>query len=326
MADIRRWLAWCVVGLTILIGVPAGAQGYPNKPIKIVAPFAPGGGSDVIGRVIAERLAKNWGQPVIVENRPGAGGSIGTEFVANSPADGYTLLITDASSVIINPFIYPKLGYTAKNFTPVVNLAELTLVMLVPVKSPINTLADVIAAEKAKPGSLSGASPGAGSTPHLMLEMMNSMAGTKLVHVPYKGGGPAINDLVAGHVDFSFSGLSSQAMSLISGGRLKAVFVTTRERNASLPAVPTLAESGFPGADFIAAISLLAPAGTPPEIVAKLHQEVVRILATPEVKARWKESGYLPREPQSPAQTGAWFSKEIEGWSKFIKEKNIVAE
>ena len=326
MAGITRWLAGWGVGLAALASLSAMAQGYPNKPIRIVVPFAPGGGSDSIARVISERLAKDWGQPVIVENRAGAGGSIGAEFVAKSPADGYTLLITDSSAVTINPYVYPKLGYAAKDFTPVVNLAVLTLVMLVPVKSPINTVADAVAADKARPGSLNGASPGAGSSPHLMLEMMNSIAGTKLVHVPYKGGGPAMNDLVAGQVDFSFSGLSTQAMSMVGGGKLKAVVVTTQARSASLPDVPTLAESGYPGVDVYSAQSLLVPAGTPPEIVSKLNQEMVKILDAPEIKTRWKDWGFLPRPPQSAAQTGAWFAQESNRWSKIIKENNIVAE
>ena len=159
-----------------------------------------------------------------------------------------------------------------------------------------------------------------------MLEMMNSIAGTKLVHVPYKGGGPAMNDLVAGQVDFSFSGLSTQAMSMVGGGKLKAVVVTTQARSASLPDVPTLAESGYPGVDVYSAQSLLVPAGTPPEIVSKLNQEMVKILEAPEIKTRWKDWGFLPRPPQSAAQTGAWFAQESNRWSKIIKENNIVAE
>ncbi len=326
MAGIKTWMAGLGMGLVALAALPAAAQGYPNKPIKIVVPFAPGGGSDSVARIISERLAKEWGQPVIIENRAGAGGSIGAEFVAKSPADGYTLLVTDASAVTINPYVYPKLGYAAKDFAPVVNLATFSLVLLVPVKSPLNTVADVIAADKAKPGSLNGASPGAGSSPHLMLEMMNSLAGTKLVHVPYKGGGPAMNDLVAGQVDFSFSGLSTGAISMIAGGKLKAVAVTSQARSANLPDVPTLAESGFPGVDVFSAQSLLAPAGTPSEIINKLNQEITRIVESQDVKTRWKEWGFLPKPPQSAAQTSAWFTQESERWSKLIKDKNIVAE
>jgi len=326
MSGIWNLMVSLGIGITALASLQAAAQGYPNKPIKIVVPFAPGGGSDSVARVISERLAKEWGQPVIIENRAGAGGAIGAEFVAKSAADGYTLLVTDASAVTINPYVYPKLGYASKDLSPVVNLATFSLVLLVPVKSPIRTVADMIAADKAKPASLNGASPGAGSSPHLMLEMMNSLAGTKLVHVPYKGGGPAMNDLVAGQVDFSFSGLSAGAISMIGGGKLKALAVTTLARSANLPDVPTLAESGFPGVDVFSAQSLLVPAGTPPDIVNKLNQEISKILETPDVKARWKEWGFLPRPPQSAARTSAWFTQESDRWRKLIKDANIVAE
>ncbi len=326
MAGIKCLMVSLGVVAAVLASLPAMAQGYPNKPIRIIVPFAPGGGSDSVARIISERLAKEWGPPVIIENRAGAGGSIGAEFVAKSTADGYTLLVTDASAVTINPHVYPKLGYAARDLSPVVNLATFSLVLLVPVKSPIRTVADMVAADKAKPASLNGASPGAGSSPHLMLEMMNSLAGTKLVHVPYKGGGPAMTDLVGGQVDFSFSGLSTGAISMISGGKLKALAVTSQARSASLPDVPTFAESGFPGVDVFSAQSLLVPAGTPPEIINKLNQEISRILESPDVKTRWKEWGFLPRPPQSATLTSAWFMHESDRWSKLIKEKNIVAE
>lgn len=211
-----------IFGAAMLVSaVSAWAQSYPSKPIKLVVPFPTGGGSDSAGRAIADKLAKALNQPVIVENRPGAGGSLGTDFVAKSPADGYTLLLTDASAITINPAIYPRLPYAAKDLIPVINVATFALVLITPTKSPLNSVADFIAADKAKPGSLNGASPGNGSSPHLMLEMMNSMAGTKLVHVPYKGGGPAMTDVVGGQVDFSFSGLSSGAMSMINAGKDK---------------------------------------------------------------------------------------------------------
>lgn len=319
-----RGFALCLTFL--LFAMPVAAQTYPSKAIKIIVPFPPGGGSDSVSRVIAERLSKSWNQPVIVENRAGAGGSIGTDFVAKSPADGYTLLVTDASAVTINPNVYSRLPYAAKDLTPVINLATFSMVLLVPVKSPLNSLSDMVAAEKAKPGSLNGASPGAGSSPHLMLELMNSMAGTKLVHVPYKGGGPAITDLVAGQVDFSFSGLSSSAMGMISTGKLKALAVTTIARNANLPQVPTLAESGFRGMDVFSAQSLLVPAGTPPEIVNKLNSEIYNILEMPDVKTRWLQWGFLPQPQQSPNQVAAWFTQETDRWAKLIKEKNIAAE
>lgn len=312
--------------VALLSGVSGWAQSYPNKPIRLVVPFPTGGGSDSAGRAIAEKLSKAWNQPVIVENRPGAGGSLGSDFVAKSPPDGYTLLLTDASAVTINPAIYPRLPYAAKDLTPVINVAIFAMVLVVPAKSSLNSVGEFVAADKARPGSLNGASPGNGSSPHLMLEMMNSMAGTKLVHVPYKGGGPAMTDLVGGQVDFSFSGLSSSAMSMISGGKIKPLAVTTASRNANLPQVPTLAESGFPGVDVVSAQSVLVPTGTPPDVIAKLNQEIARILAMPDIKARWAQWGFLPQQPQTPAQVAAWFGQETQKWTRLTRDKNITAE
>ena len=321
----NRRLAIIAASLT-LAAASAGAQPYPVKPIRLIVPFATGGGSDTVSRAISDRLSKALGQPLVIENRPGAGGSLGADLVAKSPADGYTMLVTDASAVTINPSLYPKLPYAAKDLTPVINLATFTLVLITPAKSPINSVAEFINADKAKPGGLSGASPGSGSSPHLMLEMMNSLAGTRLVHVPYKGGGPALTDVVGGQVDFSFNGLSSGAMSMIQAGKVKALAVTAGSRAPSLPQVPTLSESGFPGLDVISAQSLLVPAGTPQEIVVRLNAEISKILEMPEMKSRWSGAGFLPQQSQTPAQVAAWFAQESQKWGKLIKEKNITAD
>jgi tripartite-type tricarboxylate transporter receptor subunit TctC len=302
------------------------AQQYPDKQIRMVVPFATGGGSDSVARAIAEKLTLDWKQPIIVDNRPGAGGALGTNIVARSAPDGYTLLLSDASALTINPTLYAKLPYAAKDLTPVINVATFALVLVVPTNSPIKSVADMIARDHAHPGSLNGASSGPGSSPHLMLEMMNSLAGTKLVHVPYKGGGPAMVDLVGGQVDLMFNGLSGGTMSLISGGKLKALAVTTAHRIASLPNVPTLGESGFPGVEVVSAQSLFVPAGTAPAIVDKLNVEIAHILRLADIKKRWADSGFLPPEEQSPAQVATWFTGESQKWSKLIRDRKITVE
>jgi tripartite-type tricarboxylate transporter receptor subunit TctC len=322
--SIRRALVCALTALPLIHGVPAvWAQSYPGKPIRIVVPFAAGGGSDNVARVVAPKLSESWKVAVVIDNRPGAGGAIGAELVATSPADGYTLLLSDSSAVTMNPFLYPTLPYQAKDLVPVINLATFALVLLVPPDSPAKSVRDLVAMDKAKPGSLNAASSGNGTSPHLTLEMMNSIVGTRIAHVPYKGGGPAFVDIMAGRVDMFFSGLSLSSMPLINAGKLKALAVTTATRVPSAPTIPTIAESGYPGFEAISAQTLFAPAGTPPEIVRRLNAELTRILRTPEVAERWAQSAYLPVQDQSPSQLAAWFARESDKWGKLIREQNI---
>jgi tripartite-type tricarboxylate transporter receptor subunit TctC len=294
---------------------------YPNRQIRIVVPFAPGGASDILARLIAKELSERVKQTVVVENKPGAGGTIGADLVAKSPPDGYTLLLADVSVVMTFPTLYPNLTYAAKDLVPVANIATFGLILLAPANSRFNSLAEIVAADKATPGKLNMASPGSGSSNHLTLEKFNAAAGTKLVHIPYKGTGPAINDLVGGQVDLTLaSGAASKA--LLDGGKVKALAVTSAKRNALLPQVPTVAESGFAGFESIAGQGLFAPAGTPPDIIAKLNTEVNAIIRMPETQKRWVDMG-IDRAENTPEQFAAWLSRESDQWAVLIRTVGI---
>jgi tripartite-type tricarboxylate transporter receptor subunit TctC len=247
-------------------------------------------------------------------------------MVAKAQADGYTWLVSDSSALTMNPSLYPKLPYAAKDLVPAVHLATFSLVLLVPASSPAHKVADLVAMDKARPGSLSGASAGNGTSPHLVLEMVNAQAGTKITHVPYKGGGPAMVDVIGGQVDLIFNGLSANTMPMISGGKVKALAVTTTKRIPSLPNVPTMAESGFPGFEAVSAQTLFVPAGTPPEIVRKLNTDIAKILHAPDVVDKWNQAGYLPVVDESPEQLAAWFAKESGKWGRLVRERNIKVD
>jgi tripartite-type tricarboxylate transporter receptor subunit TctC len=309
----------------LLGATPADAQpAWPSRPIRIVVPFAPGGASDILARLIGKELGERLKQPVVVENKPGAGGTIGADLVAKSPPDGYTLLLADVSVVMTFPSLYANLPYQAKDLIPVANIATFGLIMIAPANSRFNSLADVVAAEKAAPGKLNMASPGSGSSNHLTLEQLNSVAGTKIVHVPYKGTGPAINDLVGGQVDLTFaSGAASKP--LLDGGKVKAIAVTSAKRNPLLPQVPTIAESGVAGFESIAGQGLFAPAGTPRDIVNKLNAEVNAIIKSKEMQDQWTKMG-IDRAEESPEQFAAWLAKESDKWAAIIRTNNITAE
>jgi tripartite-type tricarboxylate transporter receptor subunit TctC len=310
---------------TLLGPTRADAQSaWPSRPIRIVVPFAPGGASDILARLIGKELGERLKQPVVVENKPGAGGTIGADLVAKSPPDGYTLLLADVSVVMTFPSLYANLPYQAKDLIPVANIATFGLIMIAPANSRFNSLADVVAAEKAAPGKLNMASPGSGSSNHLTLEQLNSVAGTKIVHVPYKGTGPAINDLVGGQVDLTFaSGAASKP--LLDGGKVKAIAVTSAKRNPLLPQVPTIAESGVAGFESIAGQGLFAPAGTPRDIVNKLNAEVNAIIKSKEMQDQWTKMG-IDRAEESPEQFAAWLAKESDKWAAIIRTNNIKAE
>jgi tripartite-type tricarboxylate transporter receptor subunit TctC len=314
-----------VAGLALVGASPADAQSaWPSRPIKIVVPFAPGGASDILARLIGKELGERLKQPVVVENKPGAGGTIGADLVAKSPPDGYTLLLADVSVVMTFPSLYANLPYQAKDLIPVANIATFGLIMIAPANSRFNSLADVVAAEKAAPGKLNMASPGSGSSNHLTLEQLNSVAGTKIVHVPYKGTGPAINDLVGGQVDLTFaSGAASKP--LLDGGKVKAIAVTSAKRNPLLPQVPTIAESGVAGFESIAGQGLFAPAGTPRDIVNKLNAEVGRILQLRDVRERLRAEG-MELASGNAKPYAAFVASEIERWTPIVKASGAKAD
>lgn len=326
MTSARRTALTLAIALgAAAIAGTALAQGFPNRPVTLVVPFPPGGGSDTGGRVIAEQLARRWGQPVVVENKGGAAGQIGADFVAKSKGDGYTLLLGNIGTQAINPSLYAKLPYDAdKAFAPVSLIAELPLAMMVNPAVPAKTPAEFIALAKAQPGKLSYSSSGAGGAPHLAAEMFKDQTGSFILHVPYRGGGPAIADLLAGHVQLSFM-TALEASGHIKAGKLRALAVTGDKRLPAFPDVPTLGEGALPGFNAISWIGLLAPAGTPPEVVDKISADVRAVLADEAVKARVAGLGGVPRAT-SPAEFGKLIATDKARYAQIIKSRKITVE
>jgi len=314
-----------IVAGVLAAGSTAHAQSaWPNRTIRIVVPFAPGGASDILGRLIAKELSERVKQPVIVENKPGAGGTIGADLVAKSPPDGYTLLLADVSVVMTFPSLYPNLPYAAKDLIPVANIATFGLILIAPANTRFNSLTEVIAAEKATPGKLNMASPGSGSSNHLTLERFNAAAGTKIVHIPYKGAGPAVNDVVGGQVDFTLAS-GSASKPLIDTGKVKALAVTSLKRNPLLPQVPTVAEAGVPDYESTLWFGLLTGAAVPRPIVEKISADVGKVLSSPVTRERWQPIGIEPR-PTTPAGFDQLLAEEIRVFTDIARGANIRAE
>jgi tripartite-type tricarboxylate transporter receptor subunit TctC len=302
----------------------AAAQDYPNRPLRIIVPFAPGGATDVPARLVAPKMSEALGQPVIVENRPGAGGIIGVDAVVKAPRDGYTLLMATNGELVMNPFIYSKLPYDPfKDLAPVSIMIESPLVMIVPNGSPFNSAAEVIAAAKAKPGELTYATAGTGSTSHVLTEMMAQHAGIRLLHVPYKGGAPASAAMVSGEVAMGLLNLGSST-SLMKGGRAKALAITSATRNSDYPSLPTLMEQGVP--DFADGIwvGMAAPAGVAQEIIERLSTEVRKALADSEVRARLAQLGVQPLGT-TPEEAAARIRREVPRYREAITSAGIKA-
>jgi len=300
------------------------AQAYPNKPIKLIVPFAPGGFTDVVARILGQKLSVSLGQPFVIENKAGAGSTIGTDFVAKAAPDGYTLVMVSTSHVI-SPAIYPKLPYDPiKSFTPVGKLVDSAYVLLVNPKVPANNVAEFIALAKASPDKIHYASSGNGSSQHLMGGMFAAMAGVKMKHVPYKGSGGAANDLVAGVVESSFAGVPN-AMAQVPAGRLKALAVTTSKRIPQLPDVPTMQEAGVPGYNASVWLGLLAPAGTPKEVVMKLNAEIAKVLSAADTKKELYAAG-VEADISSPEALNTLMVQELDRWGKIIKDAGIIMQ
>ena len=291
---------------------------YPVKSIRIVVPFAPGGGADITARILGQKMTEQWGQQVVVDNRAGASGNIGNELVAKAAPDGYTLLMA-SSALAINPSVFRSVPYNAvKDFAPITQPVLLPNILVVHPSLPVKTVKDLIALAKSRPGQLSYASAGAGTGTHLAAEMFKIMAGVDMVHVPYKGGGALIGDLVGGQVALTFATLPS-VMPYVKAGRLRAVAMTTTRRWPGLADVPTIAESGFPGFEISTWLGLLAPAGTPKEVVGKLHDEVVRILKLPDVRERIQGLG-MEAVCDTPDQFAQYLRSEIAKYAKIVKQ------
>jgi len=315
-------LAFALAALAPL-GFAQGAAGWPNKPVRIVVPFAPGGTTDILARALAPELSKAFGQTFVIENKPGAGGNTGADLVAKSPPDGYTLLMGTVGTQSINPSLYPKMPYDAvKDFAPITLFAGVPNVLVInPAKAQAMKITDVkslIAYAKANPGKLNMASSGNGTSIHLSGELFKSMTGTYMVHFPYRGSGPALLDLIGGTMDVMFDNLPS-ALPQIKAGKLTALAVTSGERSVALPDVPTIAEAGpVKGFEASSWFGLLAPAGTPPEIVNRLQQETAKALATPALKERLVSQGAIP-SGNTPAQFTQFIAGEAKKWAQVVK-------
>lgn len=303
--------------------LPVHAQdAWPSKPVKIVVPFAPGGTSDILARTLAEKLQVALKQPVIIENKAGAGGVIGAESVAKSAPDGYTFLLGTIASHAINPVLQPKIPYDAtKDFAPVMLLGSISNVLLVGADQPYKNVVDLIAAAKAKPGSIAFGSAGTGSSQHMSGEAFKLLAGAELTHVPYRGSAPAIQDLIGGQIPASFETVTV-ALPHIQSGKVRALAVTSSKRSRVLPDTPTLQEAGVAGFDVTSWQAFYAPAGTPQAIVQRMNRELAAIIAMPEVKTRMEGLG-LEYQPNTPEQFSEFGRKELMKWAKIVKDGNV---
>jgi tripartite-type tricarboxylate transporter receptor subunit TctC len=320
-------LFWSLLAAACAVAAgPVLAQDkWPTKPITYIVPFPPGGTTDILARAIAQKLGPALGTTIVVENKPGAGGNIGSDFVAKAKPDGYTILGGTISSHAINPSIYKTMPYdAAKSFQPITLIGTNANVLVVGADSPFKTVQDVIAASKAKPGSISFASAGNGTSQHLSGELFKSLAGIQMEHVPYKGSGPAIQDVMAGHVPLMFD-TTVVAAPHIQSGKVRALAVTSAKRVKSLPNVPTMAEAGVKGYELISWQGIFAPAGTPKDVVQRLNSEIVKILKLPEMRERLEALGLEPAG-NTPEEFAAFQKAEIAKWAKVVKDAKITAD
>jgi tripartite-type tricarboxylate transporter receptor subunit TctC len=316
----RGWLASAALALACALpfALPAHADTFPSKTAKLVVPFPPGGPLDATGRAIAQKLTEAWGQSVIVENKPGAGGNIGADYVAKSPPDGYTIVMGALSTHAVNPSLYPKMPYDAqKDFAPITLVAITPNVLVVNPSLPVHSVKELIAYAKTHPGKLSFGSGSIGSAGHLAGELFKVDTGVDMVHVPYKGAAPAMQALLAGDTQLMFDNLAS-AMSQVKAGKLRALAVTTAERSKLVPDLPTMAEAGVPGFDISTWYGLMAPAGTPPDVIAKWNADVTKILSAPEMRERLAAQG-AEASPDSPAEFAKFISAELVKYARIVK-------
>ena len=308
-----------------LLTIQASAQTYPNKPIKIVIPYGPGGAPDILGRLIGVKLQTSLGQPVIVENHPGAGGTVGTDFVAKSAPDGYTILVATTANLSISPHLYPKLPYNAlKDLAPVSLVANSPLILTISKDVPANNLKELIAYGKANPGKLNYASSGSGTIQHVAGAMFASMAGIDAVHVPYKGTAQILPDLVAGRVNLMFNS-PAPMLPLVKDGSLKAIGIASLTRSPLNPEYSTIAEQGLTGFEAAPWYAFYAPAGTPPAVIARLNKDITAALALPDVKEKYADMG-LEVSPSTPAELAQITKRDYDKFGKIIKDNNIKGE
>lgn len=322
MRSIRTLLGFAAVVVCIM---SAAADVYPSKPIRIIVPFPPGGPADALARIVGDKLAASLGQPVVIDNRPGAGGNIGMELGAKAVADGHTLVLAPAGNLTVNPSLYRNVPYdVARDFAPVTVIAAVPNVLVINPQVPAKDVGELIAYAKANPGRLNFSSPGAGSGAHLAGELLKSSAGIDMVHVPFNGIAPAVTAVVAGDVQLMFAAAPS-ALPQVATGKLRALGVAGPKRIAAAPALPTLDESGLPGFDVTSWYSIVVPAGTPPAVVERLQKEIARALHTPETRAKLAGLGAEP-VANTPDEFAAMIKSETAKWGKIVKDANIRPE
>jgi tripartite-type tricarboxylate transporter receptor subunit TctC len=318
-------LRFIMGGVLAVLAGAASAQGYPAKPIHFIVPFPPGGGTDIIARTVAARLSESNKWVIVLENKPGAGGNLGLDQAAKSPADGYTMVIGQTSNLAINPTLYSKLPYDpVRDFRPVALLASSPIVLVAPEKTPYKSLGDAIAAAKAGPGTVSYGSPGNGTVAHLTAELLQRTADVKFTHIPYKGASQAMTDLMGGQIDLYLSSVPS-ALSQIKGGKLRPLAVTGAQRSAQLAQVPTIAESGYQGFDVTTWYGLLYPAGTPEPIVKRMNEEVNRALKAGDVRDRLAAEGG-DALGGTPEQFASLLKADLARWGQIVKQSGAKVD
>ena len=312
----------CVACLACAAASPASAQApWPNKPIRFILPFPPGGGTDTMGRAIGGRLGEGLGQQIIIDNRGGGGANIGAELAAKSPPDGYTLFMMTGTHTV-NYSLYKSLGYNVlKDFAPVTRLGGTAYVVVVHPSIPAKTVKELVALAKARPGEITHSSSGTGSGPHLAGELFKSLTGTKMLHIPYKGGGPSVIALVGGEASVGFTTTPS-CIAQIQAGRLRGLAVSSAQRSPYLPELPTVAEAGVPGYETTAWYGMAVPTGTPAEVITRLNAEAAKALTFPDVKSRLDSTGMVPQS-STPEQLGQHIQQEVAKWGKIVKALNL---
>jgi len=312
--------------LLVFCSALAQAQSWPVKPVKVIVPFAPGGASDLMPRLVGEKLAQIWGQPLLIENRPGAAGNTGMEAGAKAPADGYTLLSAPNGNMVVNPHMYSKLAYDVfKDLAPITRIAAVQNVLVVHPEVPAKSLPELIALARAKPGTLNFASPGNGSQAHVAVEVLKMKLGLDIVHIPYQGVGPALKDLLGGRITLMVAQVPS-ALPHIKAGKLRALAVASRAPLAALPDVPTIAfAAGLPGFEAVSWYALMAPAGTPKDVIAKIQADIAKVLQMPDVREKLEAMGAEP-SGESSADLAARIKGEYDYWGDVVKKANIKAD
>jgi tripartite-type tricarboxylate transporter receptor subunit TctC len=314
----RRWLLACALAAGAALPIAAWAERFPERPVSFVVPFPPGGPTDAMARVLATALTEALGQSVIVENKSGAGGNIGADFVARARPDGYTIMFGTSGPLAINKSLYRKIGYDPQtSFAPVVRVGHLPNVLVVNPAMKASSVQELIAQDKAKPGSLNYASSGNGASSHLAGVLFNKMAGTSLQHIPYKGTGPALNDLLAGQVDMTFTDILT-AMPYIKAGKFKAIGMATDKRSQAMPDIPTIAEQGLPGYDVSVFFGVVAPAGTPADRIETLNAAFRKALGSERIRKLFAEQGLEPAADLTPAGLATFIAQEVGKWKTVV--------